>query len=53
MRLPVDEQHHGRALTLRIVMPAIYALAKELTIAAAIMKTSHSGTPGDGVPRIF
>jgi len=28
----VDEQHHGRALTLLIVIPAIYAFAKKLTI---------------------
>lgn len=49
----MGEQHYGRTLTLLIVIPAIYALVEELTIAAAIMETAHSGSLGDGVPRIF
>jgi len=28
----VDEQDHGRALTLLIVIPAIYALVREIAI---------------------
>ena len=31
----MDEQHHGRALTLLIVIPAIYALVKGFSIFTA------------------